>query len=108
MLRALHQVVDFDLRLSTPEQVATLPLEMRGGMGIGNYLDDDKKDIVRNARVDVLGKPGEGIIFNGFETLHRGGKPLSGSRTALFISTRGHVNMRVKKALYDQLAYAWL
>jgi hypothetical protein len=107
LLRALHQVVDFDLRLSNPEQVASLPLELRGGMGIGNYLDDEKKGRVRTAKVDLLGGPGDGIIFNGFDTIHRGGKPLSGSRTALFVSTRGHVNMRLRKALFDQFAYVW-
>jgi hypothetical protein len=107
ILRALHQVVEFDLNLTTPEQRSKLPLELRGSMAIGNYLDDEKQERVRNACVEVVGSAGDGIIFNGFDTIHRGGKPLNGSRTALFISTRGHFNLRVKKALYDQLGYLW-
>jgi hypothetical protein len=110
LLRALHQVVDFDMGLSasTPEQRSHLPLELRGSMAIGNYLDDEKRDRLRSACVEVVGNVGDGIIFNGFDTMHRGGKPLVGERTALFISTRGHINMRVKKAACDQLAYLWL
>jgi hypothetical protein len=108
ILRALHQVVEFDLKLATPDARAHLPLELRGSMAIGNYLDEEKHARVRDACVEVVGNPGEGIVFNGFDTLHRGGKPLSGDRTAMFISTRGHVNLRLKKALYDQLAYLWL
>lgn len=108
VLRALHQVVDFDLKLATPEARSQLPLELRGSMAIGNYLDDEKKERVRNACVEVLGNAGDGIIFNGFDTIHRGGKPVAGERTAVFISTRGHINKRLKKAAYDQLAYLWL
>jgi hypothetical protein len=107
VLRALHQVVEFDLKLATPEDRASLPLELRGSMAIGNYLDEEKHERVRDACVEVTGGVGDGIIFNGFDTLHRGGKPLKGSRTALFISTRGHINLRMKKAIYDQLAYLW-
>lgn len=110
LLRALHQVVDFDMGLagSPIEERARLPLELRGSMRVGDYLDDDKQQKLLPACVDVLGDAGDGIIFNGFDTIHRGGKPLKGSRTALFISTRGHINKRLKKAFYDQMAYLWL
>jgi hypothetical protein len=107
VLRALHQVVEFDLKLATPEDRSQLPLEVRGSMAIGNYLDDEKHERVRDACVAVTGNVGDGIIFNGFDTIHRGGKPMTGARTALFISTRGHINLRVKKAMYDRLAYLW-
>jgi hypothetical protein len=110
LLRALHQVVDFDMGLaaSAPEARAHLPLELRGSMRVGDYLDDEKQERLRAACVDVVGNVGDGIIFNGFDTVHRGGKPRVGERTALFISTRGYLNKRVKKAFYDQLAYLWL
>ena len=110
LLRALHQVVDFDMGLSSspPEARSHLPLELRGSMRVGDYLDDDKQQKLRSALVDVVGNAGDGIIFNGFDTIHRGGKPLIGERTALFISTRGYVNGNLRKAFYDWLAYLWL
>jgi hypothetical protein len=110
ILRAFHQIVDFDMGLSAsaPSERSHLPLEMRGSMAIGNYIDDEKRDKLRAACVDVLGNAGDGIIFNGFDTIHRGGKPVVGERTALFISSLGHLNLRLRKAMYDQLAYLWL
>jgi hypothetical protein len=107
LLRALHQVVNFDMGLSTPDQLSPLPLELRGG-AIGDLLDDEKRDRLRDACVHVLGDTGDGIIFNGFDLLHRGGKPVRGERTSLFISTTGHLHMRLKKYAYDLLAYLWL
>lgn len=108
VLRALHQIVDYDLRLEKPEERAQLPLELRGSLSVGTYLDEDKRDRVLSAAVAVDGDMGDGIIFNGFDTIHRGGQPMSGERTALFISTRGHVNGRMKNALYGRLARLWL
>jgi phytanoyl-CoA dioxygenase PhyH len=108
VLRALHQVVDNDLRLATPEQRALLPLEARGSLCLGTYLDDEKRKAVQEAAVPFVGDVGDAIIFNGFGTLHRGGQPLVGERTALFIATRGYVNARAKKAFYDLLARLWL
>ena len=110
LLRALHQVVDILIGPSNPkpEQRSHLPLELRGSMAIGNYLDDAKRERLRDCQVQVTGDPGHGIIFNGFDTMHRGGQPLAGHRTALFISTKGHINMRLKKAACDLMAYLWL
>jgi hypothetical protein len=110
ILRALHTVAEIQMGLgsATPEQVTSVPLEVRGCIGIGNTLDDAKREKLRASKVEVVGPPGSGVIFNGFDTLHRGGKVQVGSRTALFMSTKGHVNKRVKKAMYDQMAYLWL
>lgn len=108
LLRALHQVVSFDMRLPLPAQTAHLPLELRGGMGYGNFLDDEKVERLREARVDFVGNVGDGVMFNGFDTLHRGGKPTSGERTAVFIATGGHFRMRVKKYASQLLASLWL
>jgi hypothetical protein len=107
LLRALHQVVTFDMGLSTPEQTSHLPLELRGGMGIGDFLDDDKRDKLRESQVDFVGNVGDGIIFNGFDTLHRGGKPVHGERTSVFISTGGHLAMRAKKCACQMLSLLW-
>lgn len=110
ILRALHQVVDFDMGLSgaSPEDHAHLPLELRGSMALGNYLDEEKVERLSASRVEVTGNAGDGIIFNGFDTIHRGGKPLTGNRTAVFVATRGLINKRLQKAAVDLLAYLWL
>ena len=108
VLRALQGVVRFDMGLNTPEQVAHLPLELRGGSELGNYLDDDKHDALARARVDVVGDAGEGIIFDGFHTLHRGGKPTSGERTALVISTAGRLRKGVNKGRRLLLERLWM
>jgi hypothetical protein len=107
VLRALHQVVDLDMAIASPDQRSHLPLEVRGSTSVGNYLDDSKTEPVRKACIDVVGNAGDGVLFNGFDTIHRGGQPLNGERTALFVSTRGHFNKRLKKAVYAQLAYLW-
>src|SRR2546427_633721 len=64
LLRALHQVVTFDMALPRPEQTSHLPLELRGGMTYGNFLDDDKVERLRDARVDFVGNVGDGIMFD--------------------------------------------
>jgi hypothetical protein len=108
LLRALHGVVTFDMGLPTPDQTAELPLELRGGIGMGNFLDDEKRERLRPARVELLGKQGDGIIFNGFNTVHRGGKPVAGERTALVIGTAGRVRVRIKKYAAQLLSSLWL
>jgi hypothetical protein len=108
VLRALHQVVNMDMALKSPEDTAALPLELRGGMSIGDYLDDDKRERLQPHVVPFVGRVGDGIIFNGFDTLHRGGKPLSGERLALFISTTGRLRTHLKKAACDAMAALWL
>lgn len=108
VLRALHGVVRFDMGLKTPEQVAHLPLELRGGSELGNYLDEDKHAALNAARVDVIGNAGQGVIFDGFYSLHRGGKPTNGERTALFISTAGRLRRAVNKGLRLMLERLWM
>jgi hypothetical protein len=108
VLRALHQVVHLEMKLSTPDEVAGLPLEMRGGMNVGDYLEDAKAERLRDFRVELLGDVGDGLIFNGFDTLHRGGQPLEGHRTAVFIGTKGLVTSRLRKSANDLLASLWL
>ena len=77
-------------------------------MGYGNFMDDEKVERLSNARVDFVGNVGDGIMFNGFDTLHRGGKPTTGERTAVFIATGGHFRMRAKKYTSQLLALLWL
>jgi hypothetical protein len=108
LLRALHSVVSFDMGLPNPDQVGHLPLELRGGIGMGNFIDDEKHDRLSASKVDFVGRAGDGIMFNGFDTVHRGGKPLVGERHAIFISTAGYARMRVKRVLLQTLASIWL
>lgn len=99
LLRALHGIVSFEMRSSFPKQVMDLqlPLELRGSIGMGNFIDDEKIARVKQAEIEFTGAAGDGIIFNGFDTMHRGGKPPSGERLAIFISTAGHVRMRAER-----------
>jgi hypothetical protein len=89
VLSAIHQCVEFDMLITTPESLAGLPLEFRGSMGIGNFLDDDKVATLSRFRRTVEGPTGTFVTFNGQYVLHRGGKPLSGTRTAAFLQPEG-------------------
>jgi hypothetical protein len=108
LLRALHGVVSFEMGLPNPEQTAHLPLELRGGIGLGNFLDDDKHSRLAGAKIDVVGPPGSGVIFNGFDTIHRGGKPIEGERLAIFVSTGGRLTMRLRRYSRQMLASLWV
>src|SRR5437879_844672 len=108
LLRALHQVVTFDMALPLPEQTSHLPLELRGGMGYGNFMDDEKVERLSNARVDFVGNVGDGIMYNGFDTLHRGGKPTTGERTARCIATGRQSRVGAKTYANQPLALLWL
>lgn len=108
VLRALQGVVRFDMSLNTPGQVAHLPLELRGGSELGNYLDEEKHSLLTAATVDVIGNAGDGIMFDGFHTLHRGGKPTNGARTALVISTAGRLRRGINKGLRLMLERLWM
>lgn len=108
LLRALHGVVTFEMGLPNPEQTSHLPLELRGGIGLGNFLDDEKHQKLASAKVDVLGPPGSGVIFNGFDTIHRGGKPTEGERLAIFVSTGGRLTMRLRRYSRQLMASMWV
>lgn len=103
LLRALHGVVSFEMGAGFPNQIiekqAQLPLELRGGIGMGNFIDDEKVARVKSAEVEFTGSVGDGIMFNGFDTMHRGGKPPSGERLAIFISSGGYFRMRAERIL---------
>lgn len=96
VLSAIHQCVDIDMRLSTPEALRPLPLEFRGSCGIGNFLDPEKVEAFLSQRVVVAGPVGTFAMFNGQYVLHRGGKPAAGSRTAAFIQPEGMVRLKMK------------
>jgi hypothetical protein len=96
ILSAIHQCVEFDMLVTTPEALASFPLEFRGSMGIGNFLEDDKvRTVLEFSRV-VEGPVGTFVTFNGQYVLHRGGKPLSGTRTAAFLQPEGLVRHKMK------------
>jgi hypothetical protein len=89
VLTALHQCVEFDMRLTDPEQLRAVPLEFRGSLAIGNFLEDDKVRVVLGFRETLEGGVGTYVTFNGQYVLHRGGKPKAGSRTAAFFQPVG-------------------
>lgn len=96
VLSAIHQTVFFDMQLRSPDQLKALPLEFRGSTGIGNFLDDDKVRTICGFREVLLGPSGTYISFNGQYLLHRGGKPVSGSRTAAFLQPEGVLRLKVR------------
>jgi hypothetical protein len=95
------------MQLETPAAVADLPLELRCGTAVGNFLDHAKLARLAEAQVDVVGGAGEGILFNGSHTLHRGGKPTIGQRTALVISVSGVVRRTAHGSARQLLEYLW-
>lgn len=89
LLTAIHQTVCFDMGLSSPEKMLDLPLEFRGTPIIGNFINSEKRDILLQNLVVFEGGPGDAIIFNGQQVIHRGGKPESGWRYAAFLAMEG-------------------
>lgn len=96
VLLAIHQCVFFDMQLRTPEQLKAVPLEFRGSTGVGNFLDDDKVRTFSRFREVLLGPSGTYISFNGQYLLHRGGKPVVGSRTAAFLQPEGILRLKLR------------
>jgi len=104
ILSAIHQCVAFDMALTTPHELTSVPLEFRGSPGIGNFIENDKADIAYRFLEIVEGRAGTFATFNGQYLLHRGGKPLSGSRTAVFFQPEGllrHKVASVRSRLYE-------
>jgi hypothetical protein len=96
VLTAIHQCVEFDMRLTAPDKLTCVPLEFRGSLGIGNFLDYDKTEVVFRTREILEGRVGTFVTFNGQYVLHRGGKPISGSRTAAFFQPEGLVRHKFR------------
>lgn len=96
VLTAAHQCVEFDMLLTTPQQLAALPLELRGSVGLGNFLEPEKVAAVMAFREVLEGDVGTYVMFNGQYLLHRGGKPLRGDRTAAFFAPVGLLRHRLK------------
>ena len=96
VLTAAHQCVEFDMHLTRPEQLEVLPLELRGSVGLGNFLEPDKVATLLAFREVLEGDVGTYVMFNGQYLLHRGGKPLSGDRTAAFFAPVGLMRHRLR------------
>ncbi len=108
VLMAIHQCVAFDMgfdigRVSV-DQMTQVPLEFRGSPGIGNFLDSEKTEVVQRYVETVEGAPGTFVTFNGQYLLHRGGKPVAGSRTAAFLQPEGM--FRHKIASFGSLIFS--
>ena len=89
LLTAIHQTVCFDMGLFRPDQMTCIPLEFRCTPLIGNFLDSEKVKILLENLVVFEGPPGKAIVFNGQKLIHRGGKPLAGTRYAAFVAIEG-------------------
>jgi hypothetical protein len=89
LLTAIHQTVCFDMGMSDWRYMETLPLEFRSTPLIGNFLEDEKAKICLQNEIVLEGVAGRGIIFNGQKLIHRGGKPVEGSRRAAFFAPEG-------------------
>ena len=96
VLTAAHTAVGFSLGLTDPAEMRCLPLEFRGNLGIGNFLDTDKIELLHASVVNVLGKKGTAWTFNGHRLLHRGGKVKKGSRKAYFLQPEGKTVFKAK------------
>ncbi len=89
LLTAIHQTVCYDMKLTCWDQMSSLPLEFRATPNIGNFLDPDKAKALLTKEVILEDVAGTVIMFNGQKLIHRGGKPLQGSRFAAFFSPEG-------------------
>jgi hypothetical protein len=96
ILIAIHQTVCFNMGLTMPEQMVCLPLEFRSTPIIGNFLESEKIDALLENETVLEGGAGRAIIFNGQRVIHRGGKPVSGSRYAAFLAMEGMVIHKVR------------
>jgi hypothetical protein len=99
VLTAAHQCVEFDMGLQTPEQLQGVPLEFRGSLAVGNFLEQEKVAIVLRFQEVLEGRAGTFIMFNGQYLVHRGGKPLQGERTAAFFQPVGLMRHRVASVM---------
>lgn len=104
VVTALHQCVEFDMGLTKPEQLAALPLELRGSVAIGNFLDQDKLEIVAKHLCTLEGPVGTWVTFNGQYVLHRGGKPLTGDRVAAFFQPEGLLRHKLRSIRFRSSA----
>jgi hypothetical protein len=89
LLTAIHQTVSFDMKLSHWDQMGSLPLEFRATHNIGNFLEPDKAKALLAKEVVLEDVAGTVFMFNGQKLIHRGGKPLKGSRLAAFLTPEG-------------------
>ena len=108
VLTAIHQSTAFDMKLdigrATPEQIGRVPLEFRGSPAMGNFMEEEKVKTVHRFLKVLTGPVGTYVSFNGQYVMHRGGKPLEGTRTAAFIQPIGSV--RHKMASIGSLLFA--
>jgi hypothetical protein len=104
VLTAIHQTVCFDLGLTKPNQMEALPLEFRCTPIIGNFVEIEKSKILLESNVVFEGPPGSTIIFNGQRLIHRGGRPISGSRYAAFVVMEGILIHKIR-SLVSQLRH---
>jgi hypothetical protein len=104
VLTAIHQTVCFDMGIVNPDHMECLPLEFRSTPIIGNFLEPEKIDALLREETVLEGGAGKTIIFNGQTVIHRGGKPLSGSRYAAFLAMEGMVIHKIR-SLISQIRY---
>jgi hypothetical protein len=91
VVRAYHQALYHDCKICCYEDahlraIGKLPSVFRGGDLIGSYTGP--KPFESHRVVELTGSTGHTVLFEGFQLLHSGGHPKTGSRKALFVAFR--------------------
>ena len=91
VLRAFHQALWHGCKILCHEEadrrtLASLPSVFRGGDLVGSFTGP--QPFASQRVVPFIGRSGMAVLFEGFQLLHAGGHPSSGSRKALFVAFR--------------------
>jgi len=85
LLKAINLYVFNDLAIFKKEQMDILPLEFRGSLRCGEFIDPFKLKQLEPFRKKIIGGKRTCIIFNSHLLIHKGGTPSAGKRAILFI-----------------------
>jgi hypothetical protein len=86
ILKAIHMHVFLDHGLFSVRDLLSVPLEFRGSPQCAAFLDRHKIEGLVNQRKIITGRAGTYIVFCSHLLFHSGGRPLNGSRSAIFIN----------------------
>ena len=91
LLRSYHQALWHGCKITCHKEsdrrtLASLPRVFRGGDLIGSIAGP--QPFASHKIVPCTGPAGTAVLFEGFQLLHAGGHPASGSRKALFVAFR--------------------
>lgn len=99
-LKAFHEFVLNDMKITKHEGVMNLPSEFRAGINYYFWLEPEKQSVIDRFTKIVEGPAGTAITFAGNRLLHGGGTPYLGERDALFIQHVGILLHRIRQLLH--------